>query len=211
MVDEEDPLEVVHFMLDADGEQAFAVDLLRLAVIVEELHPHARRALDVLIKVGNREAAFLARDHFVGGPGYLGVHEVHRLAGREDLFLRGFLEVFAVLVHRAGDVDDEDALGHADLDRGQADARCVVHGLEHVIHQRAQVVRDFLHGFGDLLEARVGRDEDGPEGHGISGKVRGLRRQGDEDAAPVAVNRGRALNSAGMPGVRRPRLFRRAW
>ncbi len=37
---------------------------------------------------------------------------------------------------------------------GQADAGGVVHGLQHVIHQRAQLIIDLLDGLRDLLAGR---------------------------------------------------------
>ena len=57
----------------------------------------------------------------------------------------------AVLV-AAGEVHDDDPLGHADLDGRQADAGRGVHGLQHVVHQRAQVVVDRRHRLGYLLQ-----------------------------------------------------------
>ena len=60
-------------------------------------------------------------------------------------------------------VDDQQALGHADLDRGKADAGRRVHRLEHVGDQRAQLVVDLLDRRGDLAEARVGNFEDAAE------------------------------------------------
>ena len=69
--------------------------------------------------------------------------------------------------NRDCDIDDDDAFGHGDLDRGEADARRVVHRLQHVIHERAVRVRDAAfdrRGF--LFQARIGRDEDGTQCHG---------------------------------------------
>ena len=53
---------------------------------------------------------------------------------------RGSLTGFAVLFLRLLQVHHQQALRHADLDRGKADARRVVHRLEHVGDQRAQLV-----------------------------------------------------------------------
>src|SRR5882724_4682474 len=59
VVDEQHPVQVVHLMLDADGEQALGVLLDRLAGVglVADLHP--RRPLDLVVDLRNRQAAFL--------------------------------------------------------------------------------------------------------------------------------------------------------
>ena len=60
-----------------------------------------------------------------------------------------------------------DPLQHADLRRRQADAGRGVHRLQHVVHQLAHLGVDRLDRLGLLLEARIGRREDGQEGHGV--------------------------------------------
>ena len=81
----------------------------------------------------------------------------------------------------AGQVHDDHALRHTDLDGGQADARGVVPGLQHVIHQGAQGIVHPLHGGGFLLQHRlvVGDGEDVSDGHGVEvgsspGKVKDI-------------------------------------
>ena len=73
---------------------------------------------------------------------------------------RAGLDVLAV------DVEHDDALQLADLRRGEADAGRGVHRLQHVVHQLAHLGIDRRDRLGLLLEARIGRGEDGQEGHG---------------------------------------------
>ena len=64
------------------------------------------------------------------------------------------------------EIDDGDALGHADLDRGKADAVGAVHRLDHVVDKRADLRIDFRDGLGHDFQARIGRGQDGADGHG---------------------------------------------
>ena len=57
-------------------------------------------------------------------------------------------------------------IGHADLDRGEADAGRLVHRLEHVGDERLQLRVERLHRLGDLPEDGVGRLVDAANGHG---------------------------------------------
>ena len=150
MVDEQDALEVVQLVQDAARQQAIGFDLLLdpFGVEVAQLDLAGPPQFGEL--VGQRETAFLGHDLLVRRPDDLRVDQAERRAG-------------LVL---ARDIDDDDALGHADLDRREPDARRVVHGLDHVVHQLAQIVVDPLDGFGLDLEARIGRDDDGQDRHG---------------------------------------------
>ncbi len=64
-----------------------------------------------------------------------------------------------------GDVDGDDPLGHGDLDRGQADAGGVVHGLEHVVDQPPGLGINRFHRFGDQPEPLVGENNDVAQCH----------------------------------------------
>ena len=57
-------------------------------------------------------------------------------------------------------------LRHADLDGGKPDAGRRIHGLEHVVDQRAQRLVDRLHRLGLQPQPLVGKDEDVAHGHG---------------------------------------------
>ena len=65
------------------------------------------------------------------------------------------------------EVHDDHADGLTDLDGGQTDAGRRVHGLQHVVHQRAQTVVDHRHGGGNRLQAWIGNDEDVANSHGL--------------------------------------------
>ena len=81
-----------------------------------------------------------------------------------------------------GEVHGHDALRHADLDRRQPDAGRVVHGLEHVLDQRADLGVDLLDRLGDEPQPLVGQDEDVAQRHG--GDVRARARQRSIDSRP---------------------------
>ena len=73
------------------------------------------------------------------------------------------IAMFAMLMlvrRRLLQVDHQHPFGHADLDRGQTDARRVVHGVEHVLDQRFQFVVKHRHGFGHGFQARIRHLED---------------------------------------------------
>ncbi|WP_255505626.1 hypothetical protein [Alkalisalibacterium limincola] len=67
---------------------------------------------------------------------------------------------------------------HIDLGGGQADARRLVHRLEHVVDQRTQFVVDLLHRRGQRPQARIGEFEDFELGHGAFRGVRNTRMWG---------------------------------
>ena len=59
-----------------------------------------------------------------------------------------------------GDIEHEHALHLADLGRGKADARRGVHRLQHVVHQRADLVVDGGDRAGFLAKPFVWQNED---------------------------------------------------
>jgi hypothetical protein len=63
---------------------------------------------------------------------------------------------FSSRVFAHAQVDDRDALGDADLRRGQADALRGIHGLKHVGDQLAQLVVEFGDRLARLLQHRLG-------------------------------------------------------
>ncbi len=90
-------------------------------------------------------------------PGRQDDHQGLARLGGQGLFVVGigFLQV-----------DDEQPLRHADLDRGETDAGRRVHGREHVVDQRPELGRDLLDGRGDLPKHRARSFEDRQDGHG---------------------------------------------
>ena len=162
VIDEQLAVQVIHLVLDADGQQAVGPQLLRLALAVEEAHGDLVGAVHVGEDAGHGQAAFLV--HLFAGL-------VAQLRIDEDLGLVLFL----------ADVDDHEALVHVHLAGGQADARRVVHGLEHVVEQALEFGRRHicgLHRHGLGAQAGVGEFEDGEQGHGTSrdGGASGIRQ-----------------------------------
>ncbi len=58
-----------------------------------------------------------------------------------------------LFVLTARDIEDDDAFRHGDLDRREADARRVVHRLEHIVHQSEDVFIDGRDGLGSSAAA----------------------------------------------------------
>src|SRR5687767_14681033 len=145
VVEEQLAVEVVDLVLQAAREQLGRLDLVRVAVEVHRAHDDVLWPLDVRIDVGDREAAFL-RLGLARRLEDLGIDDDERLSL---------------------DVDHREALGTADLRRRQPDPARVVHRLEHVGHERAQVFRDLPHGHGALPQDRVAEDADVEDAHGL--------------------------------------------
>ena len=75
---------------------------------------------------------------------------------------------FGLLVLALGDVDHGEPAGDADLDGGETDAGRVVHGLQHVVHEAAEIVVDALHRRTLQAQLAVGQGDDVELGHGVS-------------------------------------------
>src|SRR5712692_10551607 len=115
MLDEKNAVEVIDFVAEGTSKQVFAADLERLAFGVLRLYGDELRPDDVAAKAGNGEAAFFFA-LFTFGVNDFGI-------GKDDL---GFG------IFPAGDVNDGDANGEADLRSGEADALRGIHGGEHI-------------------------------------------------------------------------------
>src|SRR6185503_14230441 len=66
VLDEDLALQMIHFMLDAHGEQALGLQRECVAVLVVGAHLHALGPLHQLVNGGHREAAFLDIGHADG-------------------------------------------------------------------------------------------------------------------------------------------------
>src|SRR6185437_3396677 len=120
VVDEELAVEVIHLVLDADGENLLAVPLEEVAVAVLGTDTDPRGALHLLEIAGNGKAALLRGDLALPGQN-LRVDEDQRI----------------VVLGR--DIDHQQALVHVDLRRGKANAGRGIHGLQHVIDDPVEV------------------------------------------------------------------------
>src|SRR3546814_17013530 len=72
---------MVDLELDARGEQALGLELLRVSLDVEIAQPDRLRSLDLGVVLRNREAALLADDTLVGAPEDFGVDHPERPRG----------------------------------------------------------------------------------------------------------------------------------
>src|SRR5712692_1522891 len=115
MLDEENAVEVINLVAEGAGKQVFAANLERLALGILRFYGDELRPDDVAAKAGNGEAAFFFA---------LFAFSMNDFGIGEDDFGFGVLA--------AGDVNDGDAKGKADLRRGEADALRGIHGGEHI-------------------------------------------------------------------------------
>ena len=130
---------MVHLVLDADGVHALGDLVDRIAVIVHVLDADTVGAL-YLVEHGRHGQTAL----------FIGLQRVGRIRqDRIDEEFRGRLFI------RLGQVHHDDALGHADLDRRQADAVGGVHGVQHVVHERTKIVINLFNRLGDFLQDRI--------------------------------------------------------
>src|SRR3546814_4213870 len=99
MVDEENALQMIHLMLEADGEEAVQLFLMRLALFVEPTGADVVGAVDFGILIGDRETALAVGLESVGGPDNLRIDED-----------AGIADGIAALLLRLLQVDDEQPL-----------------------------------------------------------------------------------------------------
>jgi hypothetical protein len=143
VIDHQHAVEVIELVLHGDGEEAFGFELEGLAVAVLGADAHRGGALDLLGHAGEREAA-LGADR--------------RAAAHDDLRVDEDAQIARLVL--GGDVDDEDAMGLADLRRGEADAGRGVHGLGHVVDELLEGRSHRGDGLRFVAEPRVGVVED---------------------------------------------------
>ncbi len=137
-------------MLDAHREQAGGHFLDLLTVIIEIADAAFGGPLNLLEHLRHREAALLIGGGVLGQGHDFRVYEIARLR----------------LLVLAGDIHDDHAQWHADLDRGEPDAGCGIHCFQHVIHELADLVaHPAFDGFGSFLQTRVRDGENVSDGH----------------------------------------------
>ncbi len=160
MVDEQNAVEMVDLVLENGGEQALGQDFALLPLAVKRAGAHGRWPLDLGVIFRNRKAALLVGRAVLGRPHDLGIDE-HLGVG--SFFL-------------LGGVDHQKTDRFGDLNGRESDARRVVHGLDHVIDQAAQIIVDALDLFTDEAQLRVGQNDDRSEGHAglFAGEASGL-------------------------------------
>ncbi len=149
MIDEQDAIQMIDLMLQASRQNAVRLDLSRVAIAIEVTGAHAGRPLDILENVRDRQTALLAGGMLVRSPENFRISETKRL--RRRCFTFAF-----------GHVENDHPLLHGDLNRGKPDARRGIHGLKHVVHERADAVVDRGHWRANEAQTRIGKGDDGP-------------------------------------------------
>ena len=179
MVDEEHAFEVVHLMLEADRQHASDLLVMLHAIFVEPAGADAVGALDLGILLRHGETALIIGHFDVAMRVQLGIDEDARVFHR-----------LAALFLRLLQVDHQQPDRHAHLHGGEADARRLVHGLEHVGDQLARLVGHLRERRGFLTQPRIGHFENFKQSHGgeISRKVRFFKRPAALRARPAPAS-----------------------
>src|SRR3546814_8611023 len=154
MVDEENALQMIHLMLEADGEEAVQLFLMRLALFVEPTGADVVGAVDFGILIGDRETALAVGLESVGGPDNLRIDED-----------AGIADVIAALLLRLLQVDDEQTLRNGDLGRRQSAAGGGINVVENVRHQPAYTVIHHFHWHRNMPKQRLRSIDDRKQGH----------------------------------------------
>ena len=147
IVDEQLAVEVIHFVLQANGQNAVELTLEDDAVTILRPHTDALRTLDRIEDAGDRQAALFHRAN---------------LAAPEDLRIDEHERLAAIVAH----VHDDELPVHVDLGGGEADAGRRVHGLEHVVHQPQQGGVKHRDRLGAGAQTWIGKLENGQQSHG---------------------------------------------
>ena len=135
-VDEKGAVEVVGFVLKDGGGEVGGIEVEGVFVDVESLNGADGGPSDLGADAGNGEAAF-----FDLGDAF----EVGKLGVDEGLGVFGL----------AGEGDDDDAEGDADLGSGESDAAFVDHDIDHAVDEAADFVADAGDRLGFEAEDRV--------------------------------------------------------
>src|SRR5687767_567807 len=104
VIDEQNPVQVVDLVLDADGQKAIGFLFLRLAVVIDIAEPHARRPLHLRIIIGDRQTTLFVDGALV-------------VRAPDDLRIDQEQRAFWLLLAR--NVDGHNAARLAHLDRRQ--------------------------------------------------------------------------------------------
>ena len=139
-----DALQMVQLVLQAAAQKPVALDLPLLAVQVEVAHARPRGALDGHGDAGARQAPLAFHDGIA-----LRLHE------------HGVHEHDGVLLLRQVAVHHDEALGHAQLRRGDAAAVVFVHGLGHLLGKLSEAPIFRVARLAHRVQNRIGRLHDG--------------------------------------------------
>src|SRR2546422_2728837 len=161
VVDEELALQMVHLVLHADREERIGrFLLLPAAVAVRVLDDDVAETRDLLVLVGDGQAAFGVRELAVGDL----EHGIDQPEQAFALLLRLLAFGRGTLVH----VHRDHVEVYPNLGGGEPDAVGVIHRLGHVVAQLADLRIDLAYGLGLLLQAGVGPDQELSQCHAFS-------------------------------------------
>ena len=143
---------MIDLMLQAGSHQPVGFDQMLFAICIEVIDLDGGWPFHFGIIIRYRKAAFLIGADFIRHADNLGIDED----------MRRFRFIFL------GKVDDEHADRFAYLNGGEANARRIIHGVEHVAGKFAQLVVKALHRLGNLAQDGIGKDDKRFYRHGLS-------------------------------------------
>jgi hypothetical protein len=149
-IDEEDTVEVVYFVLDAAGKKTIAAQRVCCAVLVLISDLDFLRSRDVAANFGKRQATFLGGILRFGRDLERWIADHHR---HEEFEGRLPTIEFPIKIRvRFPQIDHAQLEGFAYLLRGQANAVCGVHPLDHFARELSQFPIELRDGRAFLAE-----------------------------------------------------------
>ena len=147
VIDEKLAFEMIHLMLDADGEQPIRIHFEARAVAPQCAYSNIRCARQLVVDAGQRQAAL-----FAGTGTFL----------LQQLWIDQYQRLIARLAH----IEHDQSFVYVDLSGGETDALGRVHGLEQIVRQLTQCVINHRHRCGLLPQPWIGILQDYELCHG---------------------------------------------
>jgi len=146
VLDKDTSLQVIHLMLNTDGEQSFGLQLERGAFTIEGPYRNTLRTLNRVIDARNRQTPFL---------------EIGRSTPGGDFRIDQHKE----FIPRFGYVDHDHLLVDVDLRRGKTYARSGIHGFRHISDQDSNRIGHESDGLRKCVQALIRKMKNRKNGH----------------------------------------------
>src|SRR5690606_35343564 len=139
MVNEQYAFLMVNLMLQTGAEKTLNLIFMAVAILVLPARGYHGWPFNIGILVRHREAAFAINRQVFRRVQNFGIDKHPRVAD-DFMVMVAMLAMFMIMFHRFLKVDHQYPFGHANLYRGKANARRVIHGFKHVCDQRFQLI-----------------------------------------------------------------------
>ena len=144
MIDEQRAVEVIDLVLQAGGQYAGCLQKLFLAIAVDVFDGATGRAFHIGIIFRNGKTTFLIDRRLIGKTDNFRIDQENRIGNRRWLFFSSAsssaTSTSSSSSARLAAIDGDHPQRHANLDTGKANARRVIHRLQHVIEQLAHFI-----------------------------------------------------------------------